>query len=87
MGYKYELETKVKAKQEIIVESMVEETGEEYDIIIPVGTEGVIQSCGRSSVYGFKRMYDVTFYLGDNEPEITFFEQDLEEACEVLAHQ
>lgn len=83
MSYKYELDTKVKAKQELIVECVDEETGEEFDIIIPTGSEGIIQSCGRSSVYGFKRMYDVTFLLGENEPEITFFESDLEEVCEI----
>jgi hypothetical protein len=78
---KYKLDTKVKTKRELTVFVTDEETGTEYEQIIPEGSEGVINSTGYSSKYDFKQMYDVMFKFNDEEVEVTFFEEDLETEC------
>lgn len=84
MEYKHDLGTKIRAKRDITILVVDEETKEEREVSIPAGAEGVIDSCGRSSVYGFKAMYDVSFPLADEETEITFFENDLEDKFEIM---
>lgn len=81
--YKYELELNVTTKRELTVTLRDEDTGDKHEKVIPQGSKGIVHSCGRSSVYGFEAMYDVTFYLGDDEPEVTFFEKDLEEEFDI----
>lgn len=80
-GYKYELGSRITAKEDIPYTSETFE-GEETEGVIPNGTAGEINSCGRDSRYGYVDMYDVQFVLdnGENE-EITFFLSDLENTC------
>ncbi|MEH7609349.1 hypothetical protein [Priestia megaterium] len=77
--YKYEIGTKVTTKRELVVECIDGETGEGYEVTIPEGWKGEIESCGRSSVYGMKEMYDIEFVTADSEETITFFLDDLED--------
>lgn len=84
-GYKYELELNVVAKRDLTVVMTDDETGEQYEKLIPEGSKGIVHSCGRSSVYDFQAMYDVTFYLDNDEPEVTFFEKDLDEEFDIAA--
>lgn len=85
MGYKYELDSKVRAKQDMTIPVINEETEEEFEVSIPSGAEGEIFSCGRSSVYGYHNaMYDVTLMIDGEETEVTFFEKDLEEKFEIM---
>lgn len=89
-GYKYDLDTEVTAKRELTILGIEDETGEEYEIVIPAGTRGVIVSCGRSSAYGWQATYDVQFEpqepLGDDGEygaEVTFLQDDLEAECAI----
>lgn len=84
MKYKYDFDDKVTSKQELTIYTRDEDTGEEYEQIVPQGAKGVIESMGISSVYNFEPMYDVLFKFDENEVEVTFFEGDLDDVCEVL---
>lgn len=83
MNHKYELGTTVQAKHELIIPATEEETGIEYEIVIPEGTMGEVVSCGRSSIEGFKLRYDVEFKM-DEIAEISFFESDFEDCLTIL---
>jgi hypothetical protein len=83
LNYKYEIDTKVTAKRELTIQGTDENTGGEYEIIIPEGSNGIIEASGRNSRYGFKAHYDVLFTVnGEELPEVTFFEDDLENELE-----
>ena len=87
INYKYDIGTKVKAKHELIILNIDDDTGEEYEIIIPEGSSGVIESWSRSSKYD-KAIYGVIFIVGEDEmPEISFFEDDLENELYIESNQ
>jgi hypothetical protein len=81
MKYKYDIDTKVTAKQDLKVFCNDDETGEERELIIPAGFVGTIESQGWSSIEGFRERYEVLFILGDSEEVVSFFLEDLEEVC------
>jgi hypothetical protein len=81
MEFKYEIDTRVKTSSELVIYHTDDESGEEYETVIPVGANGVIESHGWSSTEGFRPRYDVLFKLPDNEISVSFFEPDFEENC------
>lgn len=81
MTYKYEIDTKVTAKQDLRVYCSDDETGEESELLIPAGFVGTIESQGWSSTEGFRERYEVLFILGGSEEVVSFFLEDLEEVC------
>jgi hypothetical protein len=79
----YEIGTKVRAKKELKILS-VDFYDNECVITIPESTEGFITSYGFSSMYNYKKMYDVEFSIDGNEIEATIFGDDFPEVLEVL---
>lgn len=83
--YKYSLGTMVTVSRELTVYG-TDDAGKAVEVVIPAGQSGVINSCGRDSRYGYHRqLYYVTFSSDDNEEEVMFFLEDLENECEVFS--
>jgi hypothetical protein len=81
---KHDIDDVVTTKQELTIYIRDEDTGEEYEQVVPHGAVGVIESVGKSSVYDFEPMYTVLFKFDGNEVDVTFFENDIDDVCEVL---
>lgn len=79
---KYDIDDKVTVTKEFLAYGNDGE-GQEHEWRIPVGAKGIINSTGMSSRFDFKFMYDIEFAFDDNEVEITIFEEDIDDVCDV----